>query len=134
MTSKIFTAGIPSPPRDFLAVAGELALLSREVAEQVAQEAAERQLPPERIIAQKGLLGTVEVDIIETLVRPHQIVPGYEILSLIGRGGMGVVYRARQKSLNREVAIKTVLVNQLADPAAVQRFEQEAKPLVFPDH
>ena len=51
----------------------------------------------------------------------------YEILSLLGAGGMGEVYRARDERLGREVAIKVLPATFAADPERLQRFEQEAR-------
>lgn len=60
--------------------------------------------------------------------------PGYEILGLIGRGGMGVVYRARQQSLNRVVALKTIELGRRSYASAAARFEQEAQTIARLQH
>ncbi|CAN5177266.1 hypothetical protein BH23VER1_BH23VER1_33950 [soil metagenome] len=62
------------------------------------------------------------------------VFPAYEIGDCLGRGGMGVVYQARQKSLNRPVAIKILAPEREASPAFAERFAAEAEMLARLSH
>jgi len=65
-------------------------------------------------------------------IAPH--FPQFEILECLGRGGMGVVYKARQKTLNRFVALKLLAPERVNDPKFAERFTREAQALAALNH
>ena len=69
-----------------------------------------------------------------TKLDDNQILDDYEIIEQLATGGMGIVYRARQVSLNRLVALKTIRRGNFASEEEVQRFQTEAKMVATLDH
>ena len=67
-------------------------------------------------------------------VKPNPVGLGLEILQLVGQGGMGAVYQARQPKLDRLVAVKVLPVEVARDPAFAERFTREARSLARLNH
>jgi eukaryotic-like serine/threonine-protein kinase len=68
------------------------------------------------------------------LLAPGTRIEGYEVLSLLGSGGMGEVYRARDSVLKRDVAIKVLPPAVSQDPERLRRFQQEAQSAAALNH
>ena len=64
----------------------------------------------------------------------EQVGDGYKLLELLGRGGMGIVFRAREVALDRDVALKILTIDPVLAPDAYTRFEREAKLAARLDH
>lgn len=70
----------------------------------------------------------------EPVASAGKVIAGYEILATLGRGGMGVVYKARQLVLNRIVALKMILAGSEEEPGALARFRSEAQSVAQLQH
>ena len=112
---------------DFFSLAERLEYATPESLAPLAEECRKTSVAPEMLALRKGLLDAIEIEIIGTLLRPLDTIPGYEILDVLGKGGMGVVYEAKQLNLDRTVALKTVLVSRMSSTSALSRFKQEAR-------
>jgi eukaryotic-like serine/threonine-protein kinase len=63
----------------------------------------------------------------ESLDGKRPEIPGYDVQAMLGRGGMGVVYKARHRRLNRPVALKMLIAGVYAGPPERARFQREAE-------
>lgn len=123
---------------DFAGVAQKLGIFDAETAGQIRESSASS--PSEsRNAAQKknaissSLIKLQEAELVDSILQPDDSIPGFKLTDLLGRGGMGVVYKATQVTLGRSVALKTILMEKVG-AAAIGRFEKEARTLAKIQH
>lgn len=117
----------------FIATSVELNLLGLNEAESLRSSIRDNATHISQRVLERGLMSPTDVDIVRCLQSPNDVVPGYEILEMVGRGGMGVVYKARQIDLDRVVALKAIRLDA-NDATAIARFQREAKSLAQLHH
>ncbi|QGJ68427.1 Serine/threonine protein kinase [Planctomycetales bacterium 10988] len=113
--------------KTFIELAKRYGLMDDETAQKLIIESEITGLSVSQLALEKGVLDYLGEDIIHVMSQAETLLPDYEILELLGRGGMGVVYRATQKKLDRPVALKMILAHRLQQAGALARFEREAK-------
>ena len=111
---------------EFIDDALRFKLLTKPQAEEIRASCTESQLARD-VAVTRGYLNARKLDVLAALRDPEQVAPGYRIESVIGYGGFGVVYKARQHNLDRTVALKIIPLAQLNDDSAQKRFEREAR-------
>src|SRR5262249_1243488 len=117
----------PDERAAFLAEAcGEDSALRGEVEELLRDDGAAKSIMRDNAFAAAQELEPEELSQTAPQLLAGQSIGAYKILSLIGRGGMGAVYRARDERLRRDVAIKVLPASLANDAERLRRFEQEA--------
>ncbi len=125
---------------EFLEVAVRERMVTPGCAEDISQRAGRRKLTPSHFCVENGWLSSIQAEALEGLLAPQSIAPGYQIEGLLGYGGIGIVYQARQPSLDRLVALKTISTTHLSENSsgqgsiAVARFQQEAQAVAKLKH
>ena len=109
----------------FLSAALSRGLLDGNQAETIKRESVARSVTAARWAIESGVLKPVEAEIAEAFSAPKDLAPGYELLDVLGYGALGVVYRAHQPHLKRDVAIKAILQSRLVEQNVAARFQQE---------
>jgi serine/threonine-protein kinase len=114
----------PGSSETFIAVARQRELLSDDDARTLLDASTERMVMSSQVAIEMGLLRPVEVEIVEAFTNPTDLAPGYQLIDVLGYGALGVVYRAHQSRLQRDVAIKSI-IQPLSQQNSIARFQQE---------
>ena len=111
--------------RAFVDAAVQRKYIDSDQAKTLLEQSDEQSVLPSELAVETGLLKPVEAEIIEAFTAPKELAPGYELLDVLGYGALGIVYRARQPHLHRDVAIKSILQSRILAPNAAARFQRE---------
>jgi serine/threonine protein kinase len=121
-------------PKDFLQLALREKFLSSQQAEEIVAAASTQKISIQEAATELRQMTAAQVRAVEQLMEPRAVAPGYVALALIGCGGSGTVFRARQTALNRDVAIKTVDLTARRGDTLIRRLQREANSIAQLDH
>ncbi|HBE71233.1 MAG TPA: hypothetical protein DDW52_24060, partial [Planctomycetaceae bacterium] len=125
------------PDDKFLHLAVQEGLLSDAGAQKVAFALQGNNATAKNLCLQMGEMTAAETEAIDGLLKPNSVADGYTVEGVLGRGGSGFIYRARQAGLDRIVALKTISISEMQAETrakATVRFEQEAKVVAKLQH
>ncbi len=136
---------MPAAPDESASILAEQAIARGLITGEQAQEALEVMAKMEelgvpedlgRVLVKKGFISDAQLNQLEAKVTPKQPtnIGGFEIISRLGRGGMGAVYKARQVSLDRIVALKVLPPVLARDKDFIERFFREARAVAKLNH
>lgn len=100
--------------------------LNQDSAERLESEALQLSLPVETLAVRAGVLAGWQIEAMKILDQPEDLIPGYLVNGVLGRGGFGSVFRATQLNMSRDVALKTIPLYKARDQSAAKRFQREA--------
>lgn len=118
----------------FLSIALHHGMIGRSQAEKILQKASGDKCNVADAALQLSILNSQEVDAIQVLQKPDDLVAGFRILRVIGCGGSGIVFRAKQIALDREVAIKTVSLKDPSNTTSIGRIDREGRAIAKLNH
>ncbi len=123
-----------SDASELLKLAANRGWISTIDGQRLETEARNAGVSPEQWAVDAGFLLPVQLDILAALALPAEVAPGFELVDVLGYGALGVVYRARQATLDRDVALKTIQLRRMEQPGILARFQREAKALASLRH
>ncbi|KAA1261291.1 Serine/threonine-protein kinase PknL [Rubripirellula obstinata] len=119
----------------FVAVAMRHGLLERHHVEKILDHSLQANVQPSDAALSLSMLELYEVDAINLLCRPESLAPGYALTGLMGCGAGGMVFRAHQNALGRDVALKTINVrSRNASTTGQSRMQREAHAIASLHH
>lgn len=119
----------------FVTVAVRHGILKPDHVEKILDHARQQDLCPSDAALTLSMLELYEVDAVNLLLTPRELAPGYELTGLMGCGAGGMVFRANQIAMNRDVALKTInLRSASASTTGKSRIQREAHAIARLHH
>ena len=109
-------------------------LLTEVSADQIRDHAAKNNMSMSDSAVSMGLIPANQYEALRHLQRPKSLSPDYHLNGLVGVGANGIVFRATQVKLNREVALKTINASRLSDSSSLKRIQREATVIAGLSH